>query len=52
MLQREVAEKIGKSREVVANTLRLLTLPEPMQQAVAEGKISEGSEATSSFADK
>ncbi|MDP2668820.1 MAG: ParB/RepB/Spo0J family partition protein [bacterium] len=42
MLQREVAEKIGKSREVVANTLRLLTLPVEMQQAVAEGKISEG----------
>lgn len=42
MLQREVAEKIGKSREVVANTLRLLTLPAEMQQAVAEGKISEG----------
>ena len=42
MLQREIAEKIGKSREVVANTLRLLTLPGDMQQAVAEGKISEG----------
>lgn len=42
MLQREVAEKIGKSREVVANTLRLLTLPEDMQQAVAVGKITEG----------
>ncbi|MDP3935287.1 MAG: ParB/RepB/Spo0J family partition protein [Candidatus Giovannonibacteria bacterium] len=42
MLQREVAEKVGKSREVVANTLRLLTLPEDMQQAVAAGKITEG----------
>ena len=42
LLQREVAEKIGKSREVVANTLRLLTLPEDMQQAVAAGKITEG----------
>jgi len=42
MLQREVAEKVGKSREVVANTLRLLTLPEEMQQAVAAGKITEG----------
>ena len=42
LLQREVAEKIGKSREVVANTLRLLTLPEEMQQAVAAGKITEG----------
>ena len=42
MLQREVAEKIGKSREVVANTLRLLILPDEMQRAVAEGKITEG----------
>ena len=42
MLQREIAEKIGKSREVVANTLRLLTLPQEMQTAVAEGKITEG----------
>ena len=40
--QIDVAEKIGKSREVVANTLRLLTLPEAMQEAVALGKITEG----------
>lgn len=42
MLQREIGEKIGKSREVVANTLRLLALPEDIQQAVAAGKITEG----------
>src|SRR3989344_625816 len=40
--QTDVAEKIGKSREVVANTLRLLNLPEEMQQAVAVGNITEG----------
>lgn len=40
--QREVAERIGKSREVVANTLRLLTLPEEMQFGVAAGAITEG----------
>ncbi|OGF87621.1 hypothetical protein A3B19_02390 [Candidatus Giovannonibacteria bacterium RIFCSPLOWO2_01_FULL_46_32] len=40
--QADVAERIGKSREVVANTLRLLNLPEEMQQAVASGKITEG----------
>lgn len=40
--QTDVAEKIGKSREVVANTLRLLNLPEAMQEAVAMGKITEG----------
>lgn len=38
----EVAEKIGKSREYVSNTIRLLGMPEEMQQALAEGKISEG----------
>ncbi|MBI2023461.1 ParB/RepB/Spo0J family partition protein [Candidatus Giovannonibacteria bacterium] len=42
MLQREVAKKVGKSREVVANTMRLLSLPEEMQQAVAVGTITEG----------
>lgn len=40
--QADVAEKIGKSRELVANTLRLLALPETMQEAVATGKITEG----------
>ena len=42
LLQREVAIKVGKSRESVANTMRLLTLPEEMQSAVASGAISEG----------
>src|SRR3989344_271151 len=42
MRQREIAEKIGKSREVVANTVRLLSLPEDIQQAVAAGTITEG----------
>lgn len=38
----QIAEKIGKSREYVANTIRLLGLPQEMQQAVIDGKISEG----------
>lgn len=42
MLQREVAERVGKSRESVANTLRLLTLPEEMQMGVSAGAITEG----------
>ena len=37
-----IAEKIGKSREYVSNTVRLLGLPPEMQQALVEGKISEG----------
>ncbi|HVV39302.1 MAG TPA: ParB/RepB/Spo0J family partition protein [Candidatus Paceibacterota bacterium] len=38
----EVAARVGKSREYVSNTIRLLGLPEDMQQALADGKISEG----------
>lgn len=38
----EIAKKVGKSREYVSNTIRLLALPEEMQQALVEKKISEG----------
>ncbi len=38
----EIAEKVGKSREYVSNTIRLLNMPEEMQQALSDGKISEG----------
>jgi ParB family chromosome partitioning protein len=41
MTQREIAAKLGKSREVVANTVRLLDLPEYLQTAVQKGEISE-----------
>lgn len=38
----EIAAKVGMSREFVSNTIRLLNLPEVMQQALVEKKISEG----------
>ncbi|HVU80007.1 MAG TPA: ParB/RepB/Spo0J family partition protein [Candidatus Paceibacterota bacterium] len=38
----EVAAKVGKSREYVSNTVRLLMMPQEIQQALADGKISEG----------
>lgn len=38
----QIAAKVGKSREYVSNTLRLLALPEEMQTALAERKITEG----------
>lgn len=38
----EIGKKMGKSREYVTNTLRILTLPEYIQNALAEGKINEG----------
>lgn len=38
----ETAAKIGKSREYVSNSLRLLQLPEHMQQGIVNKEISEG----------
>ncbi len=38
----QIGQKVGKSREYVANTLRLLQLPEEMLNALSAGKISEG----------
>jgi ParB family chromosome partitioning protein len=37
-----VAERVGKSRTAVANTVRLLNLPEEIKANLAAGKISEG----------
>ncbi|HMP67471.1 MAG TPA: ParB/RepB/Spo0J family partition protein [Candidatus Paceibacterota bacterium] len=38
----EIAKKVGKSREYVTNTIRMLALPEEMLTALMEKKISEG----------
>lgn len=40
--QEQVADRIGKSRPAVANTLRLLTLSEPVRELVSDGKLSSG----------
>lgn len=40
--QEEVAEAVGKSRPAVANTLRLINLPEKLSGMVSEGKLSAG----------
>lgn len=42
LTQASVAERVGRSRVSVTNTLRLLTAPEPVQTALQEGKITEG----------
>lgn len=42
MTQEEVADKIGKSRSAVTNTLRLLTLPEELIDLVRNNKLSAG----------
>lgn len=36
----ELARRIGKSRPVITNTLRLLTLSQEIQRAIAEGKLN------------
>jgi len=41
-LQKDIAQMIGKSRESVANTLRLLDLPLEIKNGLRENKISEG----------
>ncbi|MEO0328081.1 MAG: ParB/RepB/Spo0J family partition protein [Pseudomonadota bacterium] len=40
--QTELAQVIGKSRSHVANTLRLMKLPEPVQTMVMDGSLSAG----------
>lgn len=42
MSQEEVSAKMGKSRSLVANKVRLLTLPIEIQKGLIEGKITEG----------
>ena len=40
--QEQVAAKVGKDRSTVANSLRLLKLPEEMQMAIGRGDMSPG----------
>jgi ParB family chromosome partitioning protein len=40
--QEQVAERVGKDRATVANTVRLLRLPAPVRQAVVDGSITAG----------
>lgn len=40
--QEQAAERVGKSRPAVANSLRLLSLPEEVISLVKEGKLSSG----------
>jgi ParB family chromosome partitioning protein len=42
LTQEQVAERVGKSRSAVANTLRLLRLPAEVKQALADNTIHEG----------
>ena len=42
LTQEQVAERMGKSRPAIANTLRLLALPEEVLNLVEEGLLSAG----------
>jgi ParB family chromosome partitioning protein len=42
MTQESVADRVGKSRSAVANTMRLLRLPDEIQAALESGDVSEG----------
>jgi ParB family chromosome partitioning protein len=40
--QEEMAEKVGKSRPAIANSMRLLALPDEVQQEIAGGRLPAG----------
>lgn len=42
MTQAELADKVSKSRSAITNALRLLDLPDDVQELVYEGKMSAG----------
>ena len=42
LTQERIAERVGKSRAAVANTMRLLDLHPDVQAAIADGRLSEG----------
>ncbi len=42
MTQEQVAQRVGKSRAAVANSLRILRLPESILRELAAGRLSEG----------
>ncbi len=41
LTQEEVAKRVGKSQSAIANKIRLLNLPQEVQEAVADRKLSE-----------
>lgn len=53
LTQKEIAEKVSKSREVVANAVRLLNLPEDIREALRAEKLSRAhAKALLAFSDE
>lgn len=46
LTQEEIGKKVGKSRSQISNTVRLLQLPEPMRQALMDGRLSASNART------
>ena len=42
LTQEQIAEKVGKSRSAIANTMRLLALPKEVRELIVKGQLSEG----------
>lgn len=42
LTQEQVAEQVGKERTVITTSLRLLRLPDDLQRAIEEGRLSAG----------
>lgn len=42
LTQQQVADRVGKSRATITNTLRLLKLPQKVKDALLKGQITEG----------
>jgi ParB family transcriptional regulator, chromosome partitioning protein len=42
LTQEQLAERLGKSRSAIANSLRTLSAPQALQDAVVDGRIGEG----------
>ncbi len=40
--QQQIADKVGKKRSTIANSLRLLNLPEDIQESINKGEITAG----------
>ena len=46
LTQKEIGVRVGKSRETVANTMRLLNLPSYIQEALIQNKLNESQART------
>ena len=42
LTQEQIADKVGKNRTTIANSIRLLKLPEEVQQSIIKDEISAG----------